>query len=349
MLSIDEQAVIDFSLFPPVGEDDWRYTFSTAKVRVLESAMLTRGVLLDMANAPSFEAAVDQLSGSEYALGQQGQGFDEIEAMLLERRTELRHLFAGLIDEADTDLIELLKARTDFANMRLAVRRVVTERPIGADYSDEGSVPADEFEEIFEQENYDRFPLYLRETVEAAVLGYYEKKDIRQIDYAIDKYQAGYKLKKARELNSVFLTSFFRVQVDLNNVRTMLRLKMAGREDEKDRFLPGGYIEVDRLVHGLAVGYEAVAGLFYATPYYEFVESGVSYLVAEKSFLGLEKRYEEYMGGFLKTTGSIAAGPQPVIAYLLMKENEIRTVRMLLTAKKNNLQTKYILDRLAEF
>ncbi|GAF95855.1 unnamed protein product, partial [marine sediment metagenome] len=36
----------------------------------------------------------------------------------------------------------------------------------------------------------------------------------------------------------------------------------------------------------------------------------------------------------------ITAGPQPIIAYLLMKENEIRTVRLILTAKKNSLDTK---------
>ena len=52
--------------------------------------------------------------------------------------------------------------------------------------------------------------------------------------------------------------------------------------------------------------------------------------------------------GFLKTTTQITAGPQPVIAYLLMKENEIRQVRLILTAKKNALETRLILDRLGE-
>jgi V/A-type H+-transporting ATPase subunit C len=48
----------------------------------------------------------------------------------------------------------------------------------------------------------------------------------------------------------------------------------------------------------------------------------------------------------LKTTIQITAGPQPIIAYLLMKENEIRTVKLILTAKKNNLDTKLLLDRI---
>jgi len=48
----------------------------------------------------------------------------------------------------------------------------------------------------------------------------------------------------------------------------------------------------------------------------------------------------------LKTTRVLAAGYQPVIAYFLMKETEIRTVRMLLTGKKNGLEGPLLMDRL---
>ena len=36
---------------------------------------------------------------------------------------------------------------------------------------------------------------------------------------------------------------------------------------------------------------------------------------------------------FLKTTGSMTAGSQPIIAYFLLKKNEIRRGRLILTAK----------------
>ncbi len=192
MQEVNEQAVIDFYRYPPLGAEDWRYAFATARVRVLESMMLTRGTLVDIANAATFEEAMELLNGSDYAMTGV-TSFDEVESMLLVRRSEARSLFVELIE--DEAIVELLCAREDFANMRLAVRRVVTERAIGDDYSDEGSVAAEEFEEIFEQENYSRFPEYLQEAVEKAVLGYYEAKDIRKIDYGIDRFQAQYKLK----------------------------------------------------------------------------------------------------------------------------------------------------------
>ena len=344
-MQLEQQATIDFLLYPPIGEEDWQYAFQTARVRVLESMMLTRAAMLDIANADSFESAADLLSSTEYALTSKSAGLADIEKMLLEKRTELRDTFVSLM--LDEELVELLRAREDFANMRLAIRRVVTEKPIGVDYSDEGGVPAEKFEEIFEAENYSELPLYLRGAVEAAILGYYQEKDIRQIDYQIDKYQAAYKLQRACDLGSIFLQSLFRTQNDLNNIRTMLRLKMAERS-ERDLFIDGGFVGIDKFIHGLDIGYEAIGTLFYSTPYYSLVDSGVNYLTRENSFLFLEKFCEQYMSEFLKTTSSITVGPQPVIAYFLMKENEIRNIRMLLTCKKNRMDSKMILDRLVQ-
>jgi len=336
--------ILDFYTYPPIGGDDWRYTFATAQVRVLESQMLTRAALSDMANAEDFDQAVDALGAGEYALPKGERTFTDVENILKLRRTEVRNLFADLM--IDEFVVKLIKARDDFANMRLAIRRKLTEKPLGTDYSNDGNMPAELFEEIFEEENYSPLPDYMQEAIERAVLAYYQQKDIRQIDYALDSSQAQYNLRQALRLNSIFLLGLFRIQIDLTNIRTMLRLKFTESE-QRNVFLSGGYVEPQRFIHALDVGYEAVAPLFFATPYYEVVESGTAYFVPNKSFLRVEHNCEEYLMGFLNSTLQITAGPQPVIAFLLMKENEIRKVRLILTAKQNNLDTKLILDRLA--
>ena len=108
-------------------------------------------------------------------------------------------------------------------------------------------------------------------------------------------------------------------------------------------------MDTEKCVQGLEAGYEAIPALFFATPYYELLETAIPYLRSEESFLKLEKECEDFVKGFLKTSRSIAAGPQPVVAYFLMKEAEIRTVRMMLTGKKNGLTAKLLLDRLGEW
>ena len=344
MIEAAEQAILDFYTYPPIGSDDWRYTYQTAEVRALETQMLTRATFLDMANAENFDSAADLLAAGEYALPQGGGDLQEMESILQLRRSDIRELFADLM--IDKPIAELFRTRDDFANLRLALRRTLTEKPLGTDYSNDGNVSPQIFEQVFEEENYELFPDYMQQAVERAVLAYYQDKDIRRIDYAIDAVQAEYNLKEARRLNSIFLLGLFRIQIDLTNIRTMLRLKFTESE-HRNVFLKGGYIELEWLKKGLDIDYAALGSLFFATPYHQLVEAGANYLMSDKSFLKAEQQCDEYLTGFLKTTIRITAGPQPVIAFLLMKENEIRSVRLILTAKKNFLDAKLILDRLA--
>ncbi len=344
MAEVAEESIIDFYTYPSIGGDDWRYAFETAQVRALETRMLPAATLLDMANAENFDQAADLLAAGEYALPHGGKDFAELENILQLRRSAVRGLFAELM--IDKPVVELFRTRDDFANLRLALRRTLTEKPLGTDYSGDGNVSPEIFEEVFEQENYELLPHYMRRAIEQAVVAYYQDKDIRRIDYAIDSVQAQYNLTTARRLMSLFLLGLFRIQIDLTNIRTMLRLKFTESE-YRNVFLGGGYVKFDRLEHGLELGYESVGQLFFATPYYQLIETGAGYLTSDKSFLKLERRCEDYLTGFLKTTAQITAGPQPIIAYLLMKENEIRTVRLILTAKKNSLDTKLILDRIS--
>ncbi|MHC4527591.1 MAG: V-type ATPase subunit, partial [Planctomycetota bacterium] len=300
MIKVAEQAILDYYTYPPIGGDDWRYVFETAQVRTLEMQMLSRAALLDLANAESFDGACDLLSSSEYASGRGNRTFGEIESLLRLRRAELRELFAVLC--LDNPIVELLRTRDDFANLRLAIRRTLTEKAVGGDYSDQGNVSPERFEEAFgaeEQVTEAVLPEYMQQAGDQAVLAYYQNKDVRRIDYAVDRFQWDYNLQRARELGSVFLMSLFKIQVDLTNIRTMLRLKFTESE-QRNVFLEGGFLELERLERGLDGGYEAMAGLFFVTPYYRIVETGVGYLISEKSFLKVEQQCEEYLVGFLR-------------------------------------------------
>jgi len=348
MVQAIKQPVVDFYTYPPIGTDDWRYLSQTALVRMLELQMLSRATLLDMANAESFDQAADLLSATEYALPSTRNRFAELEGILSLRRDELRQLFSQLM--LNKAVIRIFRMRDDFANMRLAIRKVVTKKPLDTDFSGDGNISPEQLKGAFEQEQYELLPDYLQEAAEQAVLAYYQTKDIRQIDFTIDNIQAEYNLKTAQRLRNIFLLGFFRIQIDLTNIRTMFRLKFIQSQDQfqQDKFfLKGGYLTLERLRLALDAGYEALGQLFFVTPYCRVVEAGANYLTSNKSFLKLEQQCEEHLTEFLKSTIQIVTGPQPIIAYFLMKENEIRNVRLILTAKKNSLDTKLILDRIS--
>ena len=122
--------------------------------------MLPRSAFLDMANADDFHTALDMLSGSDYADMQSAATLGEAENMLLAKRRMVRNLFIDLM--IDEDIAAVLRTRHDFANMRLAIRRVVTEKAIGLDYSDFGNVAVEDLEEISRRKITSSAPLSAR-------------------------------------------------------------------------------------------------------------------------------------------------------------------------------------------
>mgnify|MGYP000963980784 CR=1 FL=1 len=128
---------IDFYRYPPIGPEDWEYAYACARVRLLRGHMLGHGVFVDMANADSFAAATELLSGSEYAI-ESGSDDAQIDNMLVERRSAARAVCAEIM--YDNYMVRMMRVREDVVNMRLATRRPVTDKPLGLDYSNEGTV-----------------------------------------------------------------------------------------------------------------------------------------------------------------------------------------------------------------
>ena len=170
-----EQPLLYFSLYPPIGDCDWRYTFATAQVRALEDKMFSAQFFTELANTKDINDLSQMLAGTEYAFSPQATDFDT-EQMLLQRRTETRILFEQLI--IDHQIIQMFRAKTDFANMRLAIRRFLFKRPLGSDYCWEGNISPEKLEQVFEQENYSGLPEYLQQGIEASVLRYYKNKKL---------------------------------------------------------------------------------------------------------------------------------------------------------------------------
>lgn len=341
-----EKPLFGFTYLPEVGEENWEYAFAAAQVRAAEIELIPRNLFVEMANAADFQAAVDCLSSTEYAAINGSSNAAQIEQVLIESRTVARELFEQLID--NRDIAEIFKARTDFSNLRLALRRLVTEKTIGVDYSVGGNVEPDKFEEALEQENYIEFPLFLQEAVEAAVLKYYENKDIRAIDYGVDGVASEYFVGKSAQLNCQFLLELFRLQADLTNIKTLLRLKLVESID-KSLFVSGGYLDISLLGHCLDMSMDGLAAVFAFSPYQEIIEHGINYFNKKNSFLGLENACASRVYAYLVSANQITAGIQPIAAYLLKKEEEIRTIRMILTGKKNNLSPEMLIERLIHF
>lgn len=334
---------LNISMLPDVGENDWKFAFHAGLVRSMETSLLSAAVFGDMAAAADLSGAVEMLSGTEYTMPQSKVCLADIEKMLADKKQQLAAFFADLLRESPVCVLPAMLA--DMSNLRLAIRRFVTERPIGTDYCPCGSQNVNVYEAVFGQNDYSFLPVYMQRAIEDGILAYYSDKDIRAIDYAVDQRQFDAIAELGRQAGCPYLCGLASVQADLTNIKTILRKKIVGDESLAG-LLSGGYIDTDKLKAAALGAQEQFSGICFATPYGGIIDAGIDYLVKQNSFLKLEAMCDKYLADCCDMAGRITAGIQPVIAYFYKKSDQIRKVRMVLTAKSNRLDKQLILDRL---
>jgi len=114
----------------------------------------------------------------------------------------------------------------------------------------------------------------------------------------------------------------------------------------RDGLIPGGYLGVNSYIELLEEPVERLAQAFYPTPYSVVVEPGIHYLLERNSFVRLEKLCDDLLMGFIARTKLATMSPNPVIAYILAKQNEINILRMVFVGKLNGIPSDTIRERL---
>ena len=344
-----------FIRYPYIEGEDERYLHACGRVRALGGRFLDAGRLERMLGGRPAEL-LEMLSDTFYAAYLEAAS--NYESVLLAARADLWKFFAGLM--LDGDLVRLFSRRIDFHNLKVLIKQAVSEQDFSLALAPGGDVPADRIKDLVAEERYDLLPKELQRAVERAVAEYYENRDPRDIDFAVDREAHRWRLNLSLRRKNAFLIEWFRLTADLTNLRAALRLKwMAeatdtdgaareGRVSLKKASLSGGYVPDDRLERILSEPWDALGSVFYAGPYASIMDHGAAHLHAQGSFDRLERLCEEHQLGFLACTRTITAGPEPVIAYLLARELEIRALRMIFVGKLNGLGVEDLRHRLPE-
>ena len=327
--------------------EDWRYGFAVGRLRVLQTHLLESSRLTDLANSVNTEEMITRLSGTVYSPSAETTGLaEQIETRLRDLRREAYRLVASL--SQNEALRRFIQGAEDFRNIKILLRRNLIENSPALELSDLAYIGPEQLAEVFEAEKYGALPQAMDQAIQRAVTAYYEDKNPRNIDLELDRGTFLYRRELAGELKNEYLLSLCGLLADLANIRSMARLKWL-EEDRKllgQVYLPGGSVELSRLQSALTNAWDSIPGLFFATPYAELIEHGLAFLVANDSFLRLEKYCDDYLGEFLRASNQVVAGPEPLIGYILGIEQEIRSVRLIFSAKQAGMSSETIKDRL---
>lgn len=331
-----------------MAPDDTSYAYAVGRIRAMEARLLDKGKIERMADAPSAAEALKVLAETDYA----GAVAELADVRDFERifSDEISRTFAELLRMSPRpELIALLVLRYDIHNLKVAFKA----HYLGVEtdlFLPLGTMAAEKLRAMVREADFRDLPAPVRAAAEQMVETFAATSDPQVIDLYLERALFTLLLAAAREARSAFLEGLFIRQIDLANIKTLLRVKRMGRDREflKKVLLPGGMLPLDRLTALLEEPPESLATQMAMSDYAAVAGEGVRDWVEKGTAARLEKLADDYITAYLQQGKRVTFGLEPLVGYLWAKEIEIKNIRLIMVGKINRMPAGAIRERIRD-
>jgi V/A-type H+-transporting ATPase subunit C len=325
--------------------DNTIFAQSIGRIRALETKMLTKSKLDNLSEARGYSECIRMLDDSLYSTYVNRQSYEEGLKIAIEELYKEMYKIVPV-----RDIVDILAVKYDSHNIKSAIKgRLAETNPVRL-MINAGTVPVREIDFAVREENYKGIPDTLSSSIKKAYERYENLKDPRVIDIEIDKGVFQYMLEIANKSKLDYLIEFSRLMIDVTNIRTFIRIKTQEKGIELMRvaYIPGGLLKLDLFSDYINESLDRFAQKIYYSKYYKWSDGGVNEFIKTGSLGTVEKFADNFIIEYLKRAKLISFGPEPIIAYITARENEIRAIRIILTGKANEVQADVIKERLRD-
>ena len=315
------------------------YTYAVARIRALENSLFTSAVIDQLISCQDLDSCLAFLE--EKGWGDAADSGDQ-EAILSREEKKIWEVVKDL--HIDMEHFAVLSLPREFQNLKAAVKDAVTGPVNARIYYDDTSVKGEDLAEFIRNREFDRLPDNMKKAAEEAYDVLLHTGDGQLCDVVIDKAcmesvrEAG---KAEGKAGYDVIAEYAEEQVTICDIKIASRGAKTGKSQD---FLMKALADCDSfsasgLARAAAQGEESVREFLMATDYREAAESMASGPSAFERWC--DDRVMETLQAQKYETFTIG----PVIAYVLARQNEIKTVRLILTGKANGLSEESIRER----
>lgn len=317
---------------------DNQYTYAVARIRSKELALLSASFLEQLLAAKSHEECIQLL----HDRGWGGEGEESPEAMLQGEKRKTWELIAELVD--DMSVFDAFLYANDYHNLKAAIKEICTENHHPGIYISQGTIEPEVFEKALREKNYSLLPEGMREVAEEALQVLLHTRDGQLCDIMVDKaaLEAIYKAGKAEE--NELLNLYGELTVVTADIKVAVRAQRTGKDMAflKRALAPCDTLDIERLSKAAVTGFDELCAYLETTAYAQ----AVSELRTSPS--AFERWCDNLIIQNIKPQLYNPFTIGPLAAYILARENEIKTVRIVLSGKVNDLSEDSIRERVRE-
>ena len=316
-----------------------QYTYAVARIRALEVSLFSNSGIDQLMACQTYEQCLQLLS--EKGWGDTETGLNA-EAMLSREEEKIWEIVKELHIPMET--FNVLSYPKLFHNLKAAIKEVCTEEMERHIFYDDVSIPGEEMLAIVKEKEFDRLPKEMQEAAGEAYESLLHTRDGQMCDVIIDRAALEAIKKAGREAKDAIIRDYAESTVAVADIKIAVRSAKTAKSLD---FMNRAMAECD----SLSVGQLSKAALGGMDAVREYLQ-GTEYTEGADALAESPSAFERWCDNRIIQTISPqkykAFGIGPVVAYVIARQNEIKTVRIILSGKQNGLSDESIRERVRE-
>lgn len=316
-----------------------QYTYAVARIRSLETALFSNAVIDRLIACSDYEQCLQLLTEKGWG------GADvpmEAEAILAREEEKIWEVVKEL--KIDMDKFDVLSYPKLFHNLKAAIKEVCTSEKNRHIFYDDVSIPGEEMLAIIQEKDYAKLPVSMQDAAEKAYEALLHTADGQLCDVIIDRAALDAVYSAGREAKDDIIRDYAESTVAVADIKIAVRSQRTAKSLE---FMTRAMarcesVDVARLAKAALNGMDAIKEYLAGTVY-----AGGAEALAE-SPSAFERWCDNRIIETISPQKYNAFTIGPVVAYVIARQNEIKTVRIILSGKLNELSDDSIRERVRE-
>ncbi|MBR2877127.1 MAG: V-type ATPase subunit [Clostridia bacterium] len=311
------------------------YVYAVARIRSNENSLLNADKIEQLINASDYAEALKKLG----EIGYDVSNTTDVSEILLREQKKAWDL---LVDIApDKEKLEFLTVRNSFMNLKAALKSFVSGQKADEFLIQPANVPNEVIVKAVTEKDFSILPEYMVDVAKESYEILTQKADGQLSDTVIDKKSLETFLEFAKRLKNETLTRLADFTVAVADMKIAYRAALTGKDKE---FLDAALaqcsaVDISLLKRAALDGTEKVIDYIARVGYKEAAE------LLKESSVAFEKWCDDHIISAVENAKYEAFGFLPLAGYYFAKENEIKTVRIVMAAKENSLAPQIIRER----
>ncbi len=323
---------------------DTDYLFISARLRALESRMLTRERMERMLEARSNDEAAKVLSECGYE-GLEPLNAQTLELALANNRRDVFSELAGI--SPNPGIVSVFLMKYDYHNAKALIKCAASNQDSGRLLIDAGRYPAAKLKDCIQRGEYSGISDSLQKAIVEASEILAATGDPQRSDFALDRAYYAEMAQLSAASGSTFLQGYVRLLIDAANLKSAVRSIRMHKDMEflNVVIMDGGNVSKN-LVTSAAVTGNSLETVFTGT--LQAAATLGNAAVKGGTLTAFEKACDDALNTYLQCSRLVAFGDSVLVAFIAAKENEITAARIILSGRMAGVPTTSIRERLRE-